>query len=139
MSRHGLCALASTDVEGTRSHLVIEGRKMVFEASEAQAGDMIGTQIRRAAENLELEFWFVWRAWRGRIGKRAFPILKGAYLRYVARRSEKAERDNRALAERLDRMERRLAGDYLSATDSSLQGVPLAGRGLACARRSGRA
>lgn len=81
---------------------------MVFDAAEAKAGDSIGVQIGNAAKNLDENYWTVWNWWRGRVGKRSFPRLKGAYARYTERRMAKDRQDARALARRLSDLEQTL-------------------------------
>lgn len=85
---------------------VLEARRMVREAAKAEAGMGVKAQIRSAAKNLGIEYGMAWRAWQGRIGARAFPTLRSAYLAWDSEHATVGRAELIELRERIARLER---------------------------------
>ena len=89
-----------------RTFLALEAKRIVRAAASPKGGDKIKGQVRAASRALGVPFDMALRAWHGRIGYRAFPVLYQAWRRF----EERNERDLKALWARLDRLEREIRG-----------------------------
>ncbi len=87
---------------------VLDVKELVHWAAEpVQAGMSIKAQIRRAANELRLDFGTVKRAWYGIAGNEIYPVIYNAWLDLVERRA-KDKQEAIALAEQIVAMEKAL-------------------------------
>ena len=89
-----------------QAFLSLEAKRIVRAAANPRGGDKIKGQVRSASRALGVPFDMAQRAWHGRIGYRAFPVLYQAWRRF----EERNERDLKGLWARLDRLEREVRG-----------------------------
>ena len=100
-----------------QAFLVLEAKRMVREAAQAKGGEKIKAQVRNASRNLDIDYGMALRAFNGRIGTRAFPILYLAYSLFVARQEGLAETELVALERRIERLEKTLEGTHSETAD----------------------